>query len=172
MRNSKQYDILISCPTNMEKKGIVKIIKSVVDNYNSNCGYKNGISIRTLYWKDNLYPEYGDIPQNIINRQIVQQADIIFAIFGSIFGTPTTNYNSGTEEEIEIMINSGKPIFLYFQTEKIEINDFNLNEAKKVLHFKQKYSKRGFYKEFKTKEEFKQVLYNDLIKYFDNSKIP
>ena len=112
MRDLVQFDVLISCPSDIENRGFINTIKDIVYNFNTNYGFKIGVSIRILYWKDSSYPEYGDTPQDIINRQIVDNADAVIAVFGNVFGTATSRYGSGTEEEIEKMISSGKQIFL------------------------------------------------------------
>ena len=104
MRDLVQFDVLISCPSDIENRGFINTIKDIVYNFNTNYGFKIGVSIRILYWKDSSYPEYGDTPQDIINRQIVDNADAVIAVFGNVFGTATSRYGSGTEEEIEKMI--------------------------------------------------------------------
>lgn len=45
---------------------------------------------------------------------IVDKFDAAAAIFQTRFGTPTDDYYSGSDEEIEKTITSGKNVFLYF----------------------------------------------------------
>ena len=171
MRDLVQFDVLISCPSDIENRGFINTIKDIVYNFNTNYGFKIGVSIRILYWKDSSYPEYGDTPQDIINRQIVDNADAVIAVFGNVFGTATSRYGSGTEEEIEKMISSGKQIFLYFQNKSTETNNLILEEVQKVRDFKKKYGKKGLYTEFKSKPQFKQLLLEHLISYFTNNPL-
>lgn len=171
MRDLVQFDILISCPSDIENRGFINTIKEIVYNFNTNYGFKIGVSIRILYWKDSSYPEYGDTPQDIINRQIVDNADAVIAVFGNVFGTATSRYGSGTEEEIEKMISSGKQIFLYFENKRTETNNLILEEVQRVRDFKKKYGEKGLYTEFKSKPQFKQLLLEHLISYFTNNPL-
>ena len=66
------------------------------------------IFVKTLYWSKNVMPEAGDYPQSIINKQILDKSDAIIAIFGNKIGSPTQHYESGTIEEIELMIQKRK----------------------------------------------------------------
>lgn len=47
-------------------------------------------------WETHSTPEYGAHPQTIINRQLLEDADILIAIFGTRIGTPTVEHVSGT----------------------------------------------------------------------------
>ena len=47
-------------------------------------------------------------------KLIVDKCDAAAAIFQTRFGTPTDDYCSGSDEEIEKTITSGKNVFLYF----------------------------------------------------------
>jgi hypothetical protein len=63
-----------------------------------------------------LSPEMGDSAQSIINRTVLQECDLLVGIFWTRIGTPTEEYASGTVEEIERHIDSGKPAMLYFSS--------------------------------------------------------
>ena len=65
-------------------------------------------------WETNSVPLLGGHPQEIINTQGVDGADIVVALFGSRLGSPTPDAVSGTVEEIERAVNSGKPVHLFF----------------------------------------------------------
>ena len=61
-------------------------------------------------------------------------------MFWTRFGSPTEKYGSGTEEEIEEMIASGKQVFLYFLDKPMPPSEMDSDEYKKVKAFKEKYS--------------------------------
>ena len=48
-----------------------------------------------------------------MNEQFVNKCDAAVAIFWTGFGSPTDEYDSETEEEIEIMLQSGKQVLPY-----------------------------------------------------------
>lgn len=107
----KMYTALISCPSDVG--AYINSIKKGVDRFNNIYGEINGIIVRTKYWLEDSFPESGGSGQELLNRQIVDTADIAIAVFWTKFGEPTEHFGSGTEEEIEHMISSGKQVFLY-----------------------------------------------------------
>jgi hypothetical protein len=69
-----------------------------------------------LRWETGSVPVLGDHPQAIINGQLVDNADIVIALFGSRLGRATPDDVSGTAEEIRRAEQAGKPVHLYFST--------------------------------------------------------
>ena len=106
-QNVTQYDLLISCPGDIKEE--IEVINRTVQKFNDQFSDTLGISIRTRHWSKNSYPQSGGKPQALLNEQFVKKCDAAVALFWTRFGTPTDEYGSGTEEEIEIIIelNSG-----------------------------------------------------------------
>lgn len=103
------YDLLISCPGDVNQ--FIDIIRECVDNFNRVYGNINNMEIVTKHWSTDSYPQSGDKPQELLNKQFVRECDAAVAIFWTKFGTPTDKYGSGTEEEIEEMLSSNKQVF-------------------------------------------------------------
>jgi hypothetical protein len=61
-------------------------------------------------WTEHAVAEFGERPQAILNHQIVDEADLAVALFRDRLGTPTGQSESGTAEEIEILVEAGKPV--------------------------------------------------------------
>lgn len=162
------YDVLFSCPSDMVTAK--NLVCSVVNDVNNEIKYSKSIQFDVKFWSEDVLFSHGD-PQDIINNQIVNEADIIVAIFGLKLGTPTRRYESGTIEEIEIMIQSGKQVFVCFQKQEITISLDTLdisgieqyNSLIKVNEFKKKY--KGLYIEYETDDEFQEKLRKQLILY-------
>ena len=68
----------------------------------------------------------------------MRDCDAAVAIFWTKFGTPTDKYGSGTEEEIEEMLSSGKQVFLYFVDAQINPSVIDMEQYHKVNDFKEK----------------------------------
>ena len=106
------YDLLISCPSDVVD--YLEILKESVESFNRTFGAINNIEVVTKHWSTDSYPETGDKPQELLNKQFVRECDAAVALFWTRFGTPTDKYGSGTEEEIEEMLSTGKQVFIYF----------------------------------------------------------
>ena len=95
------YNLLISCPGDVRDE--VTLIEAAVDEFNELYADPLGITIKTRHWSKSSYAQSGRKPQALLNEQFVNKCDAAVAIFWTKFGSPTDEYGSGTEEEIEIM---------------------------------------------------------------------
>ncbi|MGO9350785.1 MAG: hypothetical protein ACLP3C_08115 [Mycobacterium sp.] len=72
------------------------------------------------HWKSDAVPLlHADGGQAVIDSQIVDDADIVIAVFDSRLGKQTQGAVSGTAYEIERTADSGKPVHVYFSDEPI-----------------------------------------------------
>lgn len=94
----------------------------------------------------------GNHPQELINKQGIDSADILIAIFGSRLGAPTRDAVSGTVEEIERALSSKKPVHLYFSTAPLP-NDVDTRQVDGLREFRSEIQQRGLYGEFATPEQ-------------------
>jgi len=159
-----QYDLLISCPGDIV--GEIDIIKKNVEEFNERYSDALGISIRARHWSKSAYAQSGGQPQALLNEQFVNECDAAVALLWTRFGTPTDKYGSGTEEEIEIMLDSEKQVFMYFSDKSISPAQINSKEYEKVQAFREKYKNRGIYFTYSSEEEFSRMFFAHLSKYF------
>lgn len=163
-QNVTQYNLLISCPGDIKEE--IEVINRTVQKFNDQFSDTLGISIRTRHWSKNSYPQSGGSPQELLNEQFVKKCDAAVALFWTRFGTPTDEYGSGTEEEIEIMLDSGKQVFLYFSEKPVAPSDMDTEGYTKVQDLKERYKKRGIYFSYSTAEEFERLFYAHLTQYY------
>ena len=158
------YDMLLSCPGDvLDLKGT---IDACVKSFNASIGEVNNIRIELKHWSTDSFSQFGDKPQNILNKQFIDDCDLCVALLGIRFGTPTDNYDSGTEEEIEKMLAQGKQVFLYFVERNVDPNRIDVEQYKKVQEFKKRYTDKGAYTVVKSGEELRTVFQNALFLYF------
>ena len=163
-RTTVTYDLLISCPEDINDE--IEIIREVVDTFNKIYGDINNIRIEARHWSRDSYPQSGGKPQELLNSQIVEKCDIAVGVLWTRFGTPTDEYSSGTEEEIEKMLGAKKQVFLYFSKKEIDPSKIDFEQYKKVIEFKEKYKNKGIYWEYSDIDEFKKLFLNHLSLYF------
>ena len=163
-RQVTQYDLLISCPGDIKEE--IPLIDKAVNEFNTLFSDALGISIRTKHWSKNAYAQSGNKPQALLNEQFVNDCDAAVALFWTRFGTPTDEYGSGTEEEIEIMLGSGKQVFMYFSDKPIPPSQHNAAEYARVQAFREKYKGRGLYFNYTTDDEFYKLFFAHLTQHF------
>lgn len=158
------YDLLISCPGDVIE--YLDVIKESVESFNRVFGRINNIEIVTKHWSTDSYPQSGDKPQELLNKQLVRDCDAAVALFWTRFGTPTDKYASGTEEEIEEMLSAGKQVFMYFLDVPVNPSQVDMEQYKKIIDFREKYKDKGIYAIIKDKEELRRQFTNHLAMYF------
>jgi hypothetical protein len=107
-----RYKVLLSAPS--DAKAECKIADEELQRINRMHCSETGIDFFPTDWRRDSRADSGNEPQKLLNKQIVEDADIILAIFKERFGTPTGEYGSGTEEEIFLGLELGKPVLIYF----------------------------------------------------------
>lgn len=100
--------------------------------------------------------------QQIINRQVLTRCDLLVGVFWTRIGTPTEKHLSGTVEEIEKHIASGKPAMLYFSSQPVALNTVDLDQVQRLMQFKQSCQDRGLYESYDSHSEFKEKFYRQL----------
>jgi hypothetical protein len=163
-KNVTQYDLLISCPSDVKEE--IAAVRDVVDNFNRMIGAINNAVISTKHWSTDSYPESGGKAQELLNKQFVMDCDAVVAVFWTRFGTPTDEYGSETEEEIEKLITAGKQVFLYFSDCLIKPSSIDNNQYQNILNFREKYKDKGIYITYSSIDEFKKLFLNHISLYF------
>lgn len=158
------YDLLISCPGDVIE--YLDVIKESVDNFNRIFGVINNIEVVTKHWSTDSYPQSGDKPQELLNKQFVRNCDAAIALFWTRFGTPTDKYGSGTEEEVEEMLSADKQVFMYFLDAPINPSQVDMDQYKKIKDFREKYKDKGIYAVIKDKHELQREFTNHLAMHF------
>jgi hypothetical protein len=163
-RNVTQFDLLISCPSDVKEE--LEIIKETVEDFNRMFGAANNCALLAKHWSKDSYPQSGGKPQSLLNKQFVLDCDAAVAVFWTRFGTPTDNYGSGTEEEIEELLKGGKQVFLYFCDRPINPSSFDPVQYKKVTEFRKRYKDKGIYSTYSDSSDFRKNFLNHLSLHF------
>lgn len=167
-QNVTLYNLLISCPGDVKDE--VAIVESAVEEFNELYAEPLGITIKTRHWGKSSYAQSGGKPQALLNEQFVNKCDAAVAIMWTKFGSPTDDYGSGTEEEIEIMLQSGKQVFMYFSDKPLPPSKMNEDGYKQIQAFREKYKDRGIYFTYSSDEAFKKLFFAHLSKFFLSHK--
>ena len=160
------YDLLISCPSDVAE--YVDMLEKEVLHFNNFFGRSNNIIVRTRHWSKDSYSEFGNPPQELLNKQIVDSSDLALGVFWTRFGTPTENYGSGTAEEIERMIAMGKQVFLYFLDKPVCPSQINQEQYKKIQTFMNKHKNEGIFFSVPDEKTLANKFRENLELYFDS----
>jgi hypothetical protein len=132
------------------------LICQILQEWNDRHADEYGYVLQPRRWETHAIPELGDRPQAILNRQILDDCDILIGIFWTKLGTPTGEFDSGTVEEIERTAKQGKPVVLYFS--EIPIIDVEANEYNRLKVFQAEIQTRGLYDSYHSHEELRDKV--------------
>jgi hypothetical protein len=167
MKQITQYDLLLSCPGDIPDEEHL-IIEDAVSDFNKKTGSMLGLRVEIRHWLKDSYAESGGKPQDLLNKQFVEECDLAIALFWMRFGKKTDKYGSGTEEEIEIMCNSGKQVFVGFSNKSAPPSEMVLykDDYQKILAFREKYKDKGIYFMYSSVDELRNTVSENLRLYF------
>jgi len=134
--------VLIATPgdTGAEVKAIIQSIHS----WNGRRGEAEGVILLPRHWKSDTVPLLNaEGGQAVVNSQIVDDSDIVVAVFDSRLGSATMGAVSGTAHEIESTSEAGKPVHVYFSDEPIRRSAADPKELGRLNKFRVEMEAKG-----------------------------
>lgn len=101
--------VLISCPGDVPPHDL-SVVHKAITRWNVLLGEQFEHVVVPVSWSEHAASEFGEPPQDILNRQLVDVVDLGIAIFWNRLGTKTSHAESGTAEEISRLHDAGKPV--------------------------------------------------------------
>lgn len=114
-------------------------------------------------------PQLGGHPQDIINQQLVDQADIVIALFGSRLGQATHTALSGTAEEMTRANDAGKPVHVYFSNVG-HAHDVDIDQLAQLREFQKELG--GLYGTYGNLDDLKVQVWRAIDHDISNFKSP
>jgi hypothetical protein len=113
--------------------------------------------LEPINWETHSYPASGDRPQQLLNKQIIDDADAVIGIFGCRIGTPTGRATSGTIEEIEELRKANKHIALYFSNAPVARNS-DQEQLRALEEYRAQREKDSLYSRYADLDELRIVV--------------
>ena len=102
---------MIASPNDVSEER--QLVRDAIYEWNAIHSKQFGVMLNPVGWETHVAPEMGGRPQEIINKRILEDSDILLGIFWTRLGTETGEYVSGTVEEISRHIASQKLTSIY-----------------------------------------------------------
>ena len=166
--NAIVYKVMIASPSDVASER--NIIREVLSEWNIVNADTRKIVLLPVGWETHTSPTMGKRPQSIINKQILQNCDLLVGVFWTRNGTSTGEYVSGTVEEIEEHIKAGKPAMLYFSGAPVHPDSVDNDQYTELKKFKESCKSRSIFETYSDLNDFKSKFYRQLqIKLNQNS---
>jgi hypothetical protein len=146
------FKVMIASPGDVSEER--KIVTDEIYRWNDANASARQIVLLPVKWETHSTPQMGGHPQAIINRQLLEDADIVIGIFGTRIGTPTEEFVSGTVEEIKKHVAAGKTAKVYFSDVPIPPSELNPTQYAFVQAFRDECKSMGLYATFSSTQDF------------------
>lgn len=158
--DAKVYNVMIASPGDVASER--NIVREVVHEWNVIHSSHRKIVLLPVGWETHSSPEMGKKPQEIINKQVLINCDLLVGVFWTRIGTETGEYDSGSVEEIEKHIEAGKPAMLYFSNKPAHPDSIDSGQYSKLKEFKESCKSRGLYEVYDDLSSFKEKFFRHL----------
>lgn len=154
------FNVMIASPGDVKAERAQ--VREVIHEWNAVHSRSRRIVLLPTGWETHSAPEMGEGPQAIINRQILDKCDLLVGVFWTRVGTATTEYASGTVEEIEKHVNGGRPAMLYFSNQPAALDTVDHDQYKLLAEFKKTCQQRSLYEGYEDITEFRNKFARQL----------
>ena len=152
--DAKIFRVLIASPGDVGNER--DVIPEVINDWNAINAAISKVVLMPIKWETHSAPLMGDRPQAIINKQLVEDCDVLIGVFWTRIGTNTGVAISGTVEEIEQFLKLKKPVMLYFSQSPIEPDKIDISQFAILKNFKEKMRLEGLTESYNGIPDFRQ----------------
>jgi hypothetical protein len=154
--------VLIASPSDVPEER--DRVESTIHRWNADHAQASGVVLLPVRWEAHATAEIGNRPQAIINRQLVDDSDIIVGVFWTRLGTPTGQAESGTAEEIRRSIDAGKHVGLFFSDRPVVPSTVDAEQLAAVTVFRDAQRQGGLVQTFSTVDELERQVATMLLR--------
>jgi hypothetical protein len=154
------YKVMIAGPNDVE--GEKKFIRNIVQEWNNINSESNKIVLLPVGFETHSTPQMGERPQEIFNKDVLRDCDLLVAVFWTEIGSPTGKDISGTVEEIKEFTASKKPAMIYFSQKPITPKSIDDEQFQAVKEFEKECRNLGIIETFKSESDFKEKFMRQL----------
>lgn len=152
----KQFRCLLISPGDVQDER--DALSEVFTNWNAHIGRALGASVELIRWETHATPAAGERPQEVLNKQIVDEADLGIALFWSRLGTPTGEFRSRSVEEITRLCVAKKRLMVYFKTAPIPQAAAN-EEFQRLMALKEELKSTALFETFDSVSSLREKVY-------------
>ena len=150
------FRVFVGAPSDVDEAH--DVIRGQIEQWNRDHGPLSGARVEFTNWRTHSHPAAGGRPQALLNKQVVDQCDIMVGIFNARFGSPTGVADSGTEEEIRRSIKHGKKVMVYFANRPTPKQSKARDEFARIEKFKGRLGKNAIYHTYTDMSSFEAAF--------------
>lgn len=152
MYKADVVSVMIASPGDVLRER--QIVRDLLHEYNDLYARANKCVLLPVGWETHSAPDLSGRPQEIINKRVLKDCDILVGIFWTRIGSPTGVEESGTVEEIKRHIEERKPAMVYFSSMPIAPDSVDQKQYDALKSFKQWCMDRGIVQPYDDHADF------------------
>ena len=164
----KRYNVVLASPSDVAADR--EFVASVIEEINRLLA-PQFIEFQVLRWESNVAPGIGNYPQEVINRQILNDYDLLIALFAARLGSPTPTAPSGTVEEVRHALAKtdspfgGSRLVVFFKRVSVSVLECDIEQISALHEFrKELQTSNVLYSEYSSDNDLGQHLRSTLMK--------
>lgn len=166
--------VLIASPSDTAE--FRNAVEAALHAWNGSRSQGSGFILLPRRWETDAVPNLtGSDGQSVINSQLVDDADIVIALFHIRLGRATERAVSGTVEEITRARDSGTRVHLYFSNTDLP-RDYKRDEYEALLTFRKEAQGLGLYGAYESAldlaEKVRTAIEHDIQTLIDRGVVP
>jgi hypothetical protein len=150
--NATALPVMIASPGDVSEER--NLIRAIIHEWNDINSIQRQLVLLPVGWETHSSPDLGGRPQALINKNVLENCDLLVGVFWTRIGTPTGEAESGTAEEIRRHVGSGKPAMVYFSTAPVAPNSFDSAQYSALKDFKDWCKTQGLIEEYDNLSDF------------------
>lgn len=155
------FNVMIGAPSDVAKEW--DIIRRAVLDWNFAHSQHQQIVLMPTGWDTHGAPSTRGPAQDVINRHVLDDCDLLVAVFWTRIGSATRDSISGTVEEITRHTSAGKPAMLYFSNVPAHPDTVDQEQISAVRAFKVSQSAQSLFWTYDSIAEFQEVFPRHLV---------
>ncbi|MGT2502175.1 hypothetical protein ACVOMS_17615 [Bradyrhizobium guangxiense] len=160
------FNVMIASPGDVNEERA--LARDIINEWNAIHSASRAMALMPIGWETHSHPSMDDRPQGVLNGQILEDADLLVAIFWTRIGSPTGEAVSGSVEEIERHLKAGKPAMIYFSSAPVRPESVIEKQYQALVEFKKQLETRGLYEVYDTPSAFAEKFRRQLATKINN----
>jgi len=161
MYSANVVETFIATPSDVIQER--RLIREIVSEWNIINSKSKKVLLQVLGWENDVYSSVSEgSAQSTINKQILNESDLLIGVFWTRIGTNTKEYLSGSVEEINKHIESNKPVMLFFSNMPVTPDSIKKEQYDKLLVFKAECQEKGLVNSYDNIEDFTKKFRSQL----------
>ena len=172
-RDERVFGVFVASPSDMQPER--DALAEVIHELNSTWSRKFGTRLALVRWETHGVPGFGTDAQDVLTREIPDDADIFIGLMWGKYGTPTSRAGSGTEEEFQRALERSRQdsasirIMIYFKDAPLAPSQIDTDQLARVQRFQLSLGDEGgLYWKFSEINEFKTLIRMHLSRQLPN----